>query len=106
MNPLPPKGPTPGGRAIAGIVGFSLSSVLVYYLFSDYQLIKKEPPRIEYDENGNPIKSKFRVSFQEMKPLHLKPEALDRIKHRQEVIHQQEERLKEEETLLHEQEKK
>lgn len=40
--PIP--GPTPFGRAIAGIIGMSAGTAALYYLLSDYQLVSKPAP--------------------------------------------------------------
>lgn len=66
--------------------------------------MKKEPPRIEYDEDGNPIKPKFRVKFQDMTPLQMKPEVVEKIQQRQELLKKQEERIKRERELMSDEE--
>ncbi|CDO57354.1 Conserved hypothetical protein [Geotrichum candidum] len=87
---------TPRGRVFAGIFGFSLSAVGVFYLMSDYQLIKYEEKKVEYDERGRPIRTPLKMRVQPLSPLELKPEAKLRMQQREEHLKQIEERQKRE----------
>lgn len=116
--------PTPTGRAIAAMLGLVLSSSAVYYMMSDYQLvclllltysismtnfifqIKREDRPIQFDENGKPIKPTFKVSFREMAPLQLKPEAKLRLQEQEEFKRLQQERLELEKQLKESREEK
>ncbi|CAN6659968.1 hypothetical protein TRVA0_032S00298 [Trichomonascus vanleenenianus] len=51
---------------------------------SDYQLIQRLDDPNEKDENGNPVKRQFKVSFHPTTPLKLKPEAEERLRKQQE----------------------
>ncbi|CEP23383.1 unnamed protein product [Cyberlindnera jadinii] len=65
--------PTNTGRIIAGFIGLAIGGGVTYYLTKDFQLIKFTPATPNPDGTFPP--KKVSVTFREMQPLELTPEA-------------------------------
>lgn len=70
---------TTTGRFFAVLIGCTLGTAIGFYSLSDYQIIKKlPPPPIEFNEDGTPKGTPFKVTFRETTPLTLKPEVIEK----------------------------
>lgn len=70
--------PTSTGRFIAASIGLAFGCFTTYFMMKDFQLVKFEPADSPLDENGR--KKRVKVSFREMQPLELTPEAAERLR--------------------------
>jgi hypothetical protein len=64
------------GRVAAGFCGLLIGCSVTYYMTKDYQLIKFTPSQPNADGSLPP--KKVKVTFREMQPLELTPEARER----------------------------
>lgn len=78
---LKPPGPSQTSRAIVILIGFIGGSSLGFYCLSDYDLIKRLPPKkMEFNEDGTPKGLPFSIRFEPARELQLKPEVLEKRK--------------------------